>query len=333
MTRAIGTAVVMITGASTGIGRATALEFARQGATVVVSSRRPHVLQRLVEHCEKLGGRALALPADVTDHEAIQSVARQVVDTCGRIDVWVNNAAVTLFARLEEAPYDAYRRVIETNLFGYIHGARAVLPYFRAQGRGTLINVASVVGKIGSPYVSAYTASKFAIVGWSESLRMELQDAPDIHVCTVLPASIDTPLFQHAANFTRRAVKPLEPIYRAEQVAHAIVDLARRPRRELIVGTAAQFETLLHTVAPGVTERRFAQQVEHDHFQDRPAPDSPGNLFQPREDYESVSGGWSTASPRGTWSGRVGAAALGLGLGLLLTGGLRPLLAQPRRLG
>jgi NAD(P)-dependent dehydrogenase (short-subunit alcohol dehydrogenase family) len=201
MPRKIADSVVVITGASTGIGRAAALKFAPQGAPVVVSGRREQVLQRLAEHCERLGGRALAIPADVTDQEAIKSLARRVIDTFGRIDVWVNNAAVTLFARIEEAPYEAYRKVIETNLFGYIHGARAVLPYFRKQGSGTLINVSSVVGKVGSPFVSAYTTSKFGIVGLSESLRMELQDAPDIHVCTVLPASIDTPLFQHAANF------------------------------------------------------------------------------------------------------------------------------------
>jgi short-subunit dehydrogenase len=191
-----------------------------------------------------------------------------------RIDVWVNNAAVTLFARIEEAPYEAYRKVLETNLFGYIHSARAVLPYFRKQGSGTLINVSSVVGKPGSPFVSAYTISKFGIVGLSESLRMELQDAPDIHVCTVLPASIDTPLFQHAANFMGRAVKPLEPIYSADQVANAIVDLARRPRREIMVGNAGRIQALMHAIAPGLIERRYAKQVEKNHFQDKPAPES-----------------------------------------------------------
>jgi short-subunit dehydrogenase len=332
MTRAIGTAVVVITGASTGIGRATALQFARQGATVVVSGRRAHVLQRLAEHCDRLGGRALAVPADVTDQEALQSLAQRARDAFGSIDVWVNNAAVTLFARLEEAPYEVYRHVIETNLFGCIHGARAVLPYFRQQGRGTLINVASVVGKIGSPLVSAYTTSKFGIIGLSESLRMELQDAPDIHVCTVLPASIDTPLFQHAANFTGKAVKPLEPIYSAEQVARAIVDLARRPRREIVVGTAGKIGALLHTLAPGVTARLFAQQVEKHHLQDKPAPESPGNVFQPMEAYESVSGGWRMASSRGKYVGRAiaGVAALGLGLGILLAYSAR---RQPGLLG
>lgn len=197
----------------------------------------------------------------------------------------MNNAAVILFARIEEAPYEAYRKVIETNLFGYIYGARAVLPYFREQGSGTLINVSSVVGKIGSPYISAYTTSKFGIIGLSTSLRMELLDVPDIHVCTVLPASIDTPLFQHAGNFTGRAVKPVEPIYRAEQVANAIVALARRPRREIMVGNAGRRQALMYTLAPGLTEPRYAKQVEKHHFQDTAAPQSPGNLFKPMEQH------------------------------------------------
>jgi NAD(P)-dependent dehydrogenase (short-subunit alcohol dehydrogenase family) len=192
MPGSISDAVIVITGASTGIGRAAALEFARLRAAVVISRREP-VLQRLAQQCETSGGRALAIAADVTDSEAMKSVARRTIETFGTIDVWINNAAVTLFGRLEDSPLDAYRKVIETNLFGYVHGARAVLPHFRDQGHGTLINISSVVGKIGQSYTSAYTASKFAIVGLSESLRMELADAPDIHVCTVLPASIATP--------------------------------------------------------------------------------------------------------------------------------------------
>src|SRR5918994_2114334 len=216
MSKQIADSVIVITGASTGIGRASALAFARAGATVVVTSRREEVLCTLAETCRNLGGRATAIAADVTDERAVQDLARRVVESFGRIDVWINNAAVTLFARFEQTPPAVYRRVIETNLFGCIHGARAVLPYFREQGNGILINISSGVGKMGSPFISAYVASKFAIIGLSESLRMELRDAPDIHVCTVLPAAIDTPLFQHGANFTGRAARPMPPVYSAE---------------------------------------------------------------------------------------------------------------------
>jgi len=311
--------VIVITGASTGIGRAAALEFARAGASVVLISRRAQALRRLAEECEKLGAKALAMAADVTDEPAIKEVARQTNATFGRIDVWINNAAVTLFARLEQSPPEAYRRVIETNLFGCVHGSRAVLPYFREQGAGILINVSSGIGKMGSPFVSAYAASKFAIVGFSESLRMELHDAPNIHVCTVLPAAIDTPLFQHGANFTGRAVKPIPPVYSAEKVARALAELARHPQREIIVGASAKAGLIMHGIAPGLTEQVFAKQVERKHFDDRPVPPSEGNLFNPMS-YESTSGGWRQARTERRFSAALmlGAVALAASLGLLL---------------
>jgi short-subunit dehydrogenase len=296
MRREVANSVIVITGASTGIGRASALAFARAGANVVVTSRREEVLSTLAESCKNLGGTAMAIAADVTDEPAIHDLARRVVERFGRIDVWINNAAVTLFARFEQTPPEAYRRVIETNLFGYIHGARAVLPYFREQGSGMLINISSGVGKIGSPFISAYVASKFAIIGLSESVRMELRDAPDIHVCTVLPAAIDTPLFQHGANFTGRAVQPIPPVYSAEKVAGAIVRLVRHPRREIVVGNAAKLGLIMHVIAPALTERIFAKRVEQKHFQDRLAPSTEGNLFKPMTEYHMVSGGWRIAN-------------------------------------
>ena len=321
MSRQIADSVIVITGASTGIGRASALEFARAGAVVVLTSRREQALRSLAKECEGLGGKALAVAADVTDEQSIQDLARRVVETFGKIDVWINNAAVTLFARFEQAPPEVYRRVIETNLFGCVHGARAALPYFREQGSGILINISSGVGKMGSPFISAYAASKFAIIGFSESLRMELRDAPDIHVCTVLPAAIDTPLFQHGANFTGRAVRPIPPIYSAEKVADALVELVRHPRREIIVGGSAKLGLTMHAIAPALTEKVFAKQVAQRHFEDRSAPRSEGNLFTAME-YESVSGGWRAAARNQRLStealfGAAAAAALGAGLALL----------------
>ncbi|MBI4497432.1 MAG: SDR family oxidoreductase [Chloroflexi bacterium] len=308
MPRKLEDAVVVITGASSGIGRAAALAFARHGATVVAAARRELPLQEVATACENLGGRALVAPTDTADEPSVQELARRAIENFGRIDVWVNNAAVTLFARFEESPPDAYRRVLETNLFGYIHGARAALPYFREQGSGILINVASVVGVIGQPYTSAYVASKFAIRGLSASLRMETLDAPDIHVCTVLPASIDTPLFQHAANYTGRAVRPMSPVYAADHVAAAIVRLAEAPQREVFVGNAGRLLGLLHSVAPGLAERLLARQVDRSHFQERSAPPTPGNLFRPMPEWTSVSGGWR--APTGRALG--GAALVGL---------------------
>jgi NAD(P)-dependent dehydrogenase (short-subunit alcohol dehydrogenase family) len=254
------------------------------------------LLRTLAKNCENLGGRALPITVDVTEEEAVQKLARRVVETFGRIDIWINNAAVTVFARFEQTPPEVFRRVIDTNLFGYIHGARAALPYFREQGSGMLINVSSGVGRISSPFISAYVASKFAIIGLSESLRMELRDAPDIQVCTVLPAAIDTPLFQQGANFIGRAAQPIPPIYSAEKVAAALLDLVRHPRREVVVGNAAKLGLIMHAMAPGLTERIFAREVEQKHFQDRAAPPTEGNLFKPMTEYHNVSGGWRVAT-------------------------------------
>lgn len=318
--------MIVITGASTGIGRATALKFARMGATVVLTARREQVINKLAEHCENYGTKALAVAADITDAEAVKNVARKAVETYGKIDVWVNNAAVIAFGKLEDTPLDVYKKVIETNLFGYIHGAKAVLPYFREQQQGILINISSMVAKIGAPYLSAYAVSKCAVSGLSNSLRMEVLDMPNIEVCSVLPASIDTPLFQQAANYSGRVPKPMNPVYSADQVADTIAHLVEHPEREVMVGNAARTIAAMHATSPVLAEKMYAKQVDKDHFfQDRTAPASAGNLFQPAEDYHSVSGGWlvdqerKRNSRKAAGSKLISLAALGVGVGLLIT--------------
>ena len=328
MPRKLPDAVVVITGASSGIGRAVALACARRGATVVVAARREQPLRELAGRCERLVGRALAVPTDVTDEAAVRQLAQRAIESFGRIDVWVNNAAVTLFGRFEETPPEAYRRVIETNLFGYVHGARAALPIFRDQGSGVLINVASVAGKVSQPYTSTYVLTKHAVRALGMSLRQELSldGVGDIHVCTVLPASIDTPLFQHAANYTGRAIKPMSPVYEAEQAARAIVRLAEHPSREVIVGKAGRMLSLVQMFAPGLAEGILARQVERDHFQDQPAPPTTGNLFEPLPQWTGVSGGWRQPDG-GTPLRRAAAAGLATGVPALAAW----LWARPRK--
>ncbi len=287
--------VVVITGASSGIGRATALEFARHGAHVVVAARRGNLLQDVAHECLQLSGKeALAIPTDVTDEQAVQKLAQQTFERFGHIDVWINNAGVGAFGRFEEVPSEVYRRVIETNLFGTTYGARTVLPYFRKQGHGVLINNASMIATASGPYYSAYAASKFGIRALGESLRAEVNvlDGANIHVCTIMPATIDTPFFHHAANYSGRAVRALPPVYPPEKVAHAMYSCVIRPQREVFVGNAGRMIGSLHGVAPALTEPMLAQQIDMGHFKPTSAPITRGNLFDPMQSGDTVTDGW-----------------------------------------
>jgi short-subunit dehydrogenase len=292
--------VVVITGASSGMGRATAHEFARRGASIVLVARSADALEATAAECVYRGARAaVAVAADVTHTDAMERVVRETRERFGRIDVWINNASVGLFASFEESPPDIFRAVMETNFFGYLNGARAVLPLYREQKRGTLINVVSLVAKAPQPYLSAYVASKFAVLGWAESLRMELllEGNHDIHICTLHPPSVDTPFFQHSANYTGREPKPIRPIYTAPRVAKAIVSLAVRPRREVVVGRIARALTMTRTITKAGYESVEARYAARDFFTRREASHTEGSVFAPRGRH-AISGGWRRTSSK-----------------------------------
>ena len=221
---------VVVTGASSGIGKATALAFAREGASLTLASREAGELSKVAALCERQGGRAQYIQSDVRDAAAMQAVVRAAIRRYGKVDVWINNAGVGAVGRFTEVPVETHDQVIQTNLVGYLHGSHAVLPHFQTRHSGVLINVVSFAAYVGPPFGASYTASKFGLRGLSETLRAELQDEPGIHVCDVFPGFVDTPGVGHAGNYTGHRLHALAPD-RPEQVADAIVRLARHVRR------------------------------------------------------------------------------------------------------
>jgi NAD(P)-dependent dehydrogenase (short-subunit alcohol dehydrogenase family) len=319
-------ASVVITGASSGIGRATARAFAEQGARLTLAARRGEVLDEVVRECRGRGGDAIAVPTDVTDAEAVRALARAALDAWGRIDVWVNNAGVGAVGRFDAVPLDLHRRVIEVNLLGALHGAHAAIPVFRRQGEGVLVNNISMGAWAPMPFASAYTASKFGLRGLAASLRQELAEHPRIHVCGVFPAMIDTPGIQHGANLSGRNVDPGPYLYAPERVAEAILDVVRRPRAEVAVGFPAGWARFGYGVAPLPTEAAIGFMVRRAMDRASRAPLREGALRRPIPEGTRASGGWLDRSGA-VEAGRantfaLGAAVLSLGA-LALTLGRR----------
>ncbi len=308
---------VVITGASSGVGRAAALEFCSRGATVIVAARRNDALHELVKECSEDGGTALAVPTDVTHPDEVLRLAKAAVGFTGKIDVWVNNAGVLAAGELSSTPVDVIRQVIETNLLGYIYGAHAVLPYFRKQGRGILINNISVGAWFPTPYASAYTASKYGLKGFTQSLRGELRHWPGIRVCDLFSGFLDTPGIHHAANYTGRVLMPAPPVYDARRVARAMASLAQNPKNQVTTDMLAPALKAAHQLFPGISRVVSSRVIESYLRKAAGEPASSGNVLSPVRFGTSVDGGWTSRFRRK--ASRAGTAlALFLGAGLLL---------------
>ena len=284
--------VVVVFGASSGIGRETALQFARQGARVVVSARNSAGLDSLVQEIRSTGGEATAVAADATDFEQVHRVADIAAETYGRIDTWVHTAAVSIYATFDQTTPDEFKRVIEVNLVGQAYGAMAALPYLKREGRGALIHISSLEARRSFPFQSAYAASKHGVEGFLESLRMELDHAGHaISVTNVLPASINTPLFDKARTKLGVMPKGVPPFYEPALVAEVILHAAEHPVREVAVGGSARMLIMNQSISRRISDAMVKQLGFKGQQTDIPkSPDAPDNLFKPINGYDRVSG-------------------------------------------
>jgi NAD(P)-dependent dehydrogenase (short-subunit alcohol dehydrogenase family) len=246
---------VVIVGASSGIGRACALAFARRGAKVACAARSVQALNTLMEEITQDGGTGIAVPTDIADPAAVRRLAAAAEERFGRINTWVNAAAISVWGRIEEISDEEFDRVMRVNFLGHVHGAHAALPALRRAGGGGIIGISSVEGVRSVPLHSPYTASKWALRAFYDSLRMELaEEGAPISVTTILPAAIDTPFFEHARSKLGAMPKPPPPVYAPEIVADAIVYAAEHPRREMPVGGSAISFIAGQRISPALTD-------------------------------------------------------------------------------
>lgn len=299
MPRPLEEQVVVITGASSGIGRETAWQLARRGALVVAAARNLDALQRLQRDVLEAGGNLHAVQCDVARWDDVVKLADEAVGRFGRIDTWINNAGVSLYGPIEDLPVDEIERVIQVDLMGVVHGCKAAIPHLRFHGGGTIINVGSAISNRAVPLQGPYSAAKAGVRGFSEALRMELQHAEaNIDVVLVMPSSINTPFFENARSRMGRMAKPIPPVYEASAVAEAIVHACEEPQRDIHVGSASWLMGVGEEISPAMLDRlmlaggsMFRQQQA-----DAPPP-ARDNLFEPVPGPGRVAGRWGELAP------------------------------------
>ncbi len=270
--------IMVITGASSGIGLATALAAAGAGAKVVLAARSENTLAELAARIQEQGGQACHVAADVARREDVERIAQVALDRYGRVDTWVNNAGVSIFGRLDEASDEDSRRLFDTNFWGVVHGSLVALPLLRKQG-GALINLGSEASEEAIPLQGMYAASKHAVKGFTDALRVELQeDGAPVSVTLIQPTAVNTPFPEHAANYMAQAPKLPTPMIEPHTVASAILDAATDPARDVKVGAMATINTTMSKLMPSVADMMSRMQMGRQ-ARDEPATDRRGTLY------------------------------------------------------
>jgi short-subunit dehydrogenase len=282
--RPLSEQVFVITGASSGIGLATAKAAAQRGAKVVLNSRNGEALDEIVQDITSSGGEATYVVGDVSFRGDMEKLARTAVDRFGRIDTWVNNAGLSIYGRLQDVTEEDHRRLFDINFWGVVNGSLAALPHLKRQG-GALINVGSEVSDIALPVQAMYSVTKHAVKGFTDSLRMELmEEGAPVSVTLVKPASIDTPFTQHAKNYMGKAPTLPSPVYTPDVPANAILYAAEHPSRDVYAGGASKLFSMLNRVAPHLVDWVNAHFMSKQQLRDEPSSRKNGALYKAGKD-------------------------------------------------
>lgn len=315
--------IVVITGAGAGVGRATVMEFARNGHDVALLSRDPARLESAAAEARKFGVRALPIPTDVADAAAVEAAADKVEAELGPIDVWVNVAMATVFAPVAKLTPEEVARGTAVTYLGQVHGMMSALKRMRTRNRGSIVNVGSALAYRSVPLQSVYCGAKFAIRGFTDSLRSEiLHDGLNISLSMVHLPAVNTPQFDWALNKMRKRPQPVPPIYQPDIPARAIHFAAFHPRRETWIGFPTVKAILANRIAPGLIDRYLAKFGYSGQLTNEPTPpDAPSNLFEPvpgpygaHGRFDSKARNWSwevyTSRHRSTMWAAIGVGAL-----------------------
>jgi NAD(P)-dependent dehydrogenase (short-subunit alcohol dehydrogenase family) len=284
--------VVLITGASSGIGRAAARAFAGQGARLVLASRSPVSLAAVEHECVAEGGEAYVVATDVADRDAVEALFDKAVERYGRVDAVVHSAAAVAYGRFDEVPAAVFDQVMQTNLIGTANVSRVALQLFQSQGGGSLVLVGSLLGKIAVPFMGSYVTSKWAVHGLARVLQLEARQTPGVHISMVWPGSVNTPAYTQAANYTGWEGRPPPPVDPPEKLARAIVRAVDHPRRELSVGLANQVAVFGYRAVPAVYDALVTPLMQVGGLSRRRLEPHTGNVFEPAPAGDAERGPW-----------------------------------------